>query len=1019
MQKYFKTSVFLLLAAVFLAVACKHTVNNTPLPVYTVSFDLNGGGGVTINAKKITKNEKVTKPTETPTRAHYVFQHWSKTKEGAAYDFSAPVTENFRLYAVWKKVAQYTVNFNLDGGEGKIAPQTIESGKTVVQPIDPPTRSGFTFKHWSTEAGGSIYDFKTPVTSNFTLYAVWKQNDPSTPAPKKFTVSFNLNGGDGTPPADQSIDKDGKVTQPADPLRNDYTFKYWSQTKDGTAYNFDTPVTNSFNLYAVWDVIRYTVTFNYQNGTPDKTEQVEKGNAVSQPTPAPVKDGFNFKYWSTEANGSTPYNFDTAVTGDLTLYAVWEAEIPKFTITVQSDNGSAAQTHRVKQGEKLPKLPNAKKKGTLFKHWSKTQNGTEVYNFDDPVTESFTLYAVYYEIPAGQKRIYDIQGTQHESLFKDQNLETVPGIVTAITYSAGVPTGFYLQDQDGDNNAVTSDGICVYCGQNNTLTELKVGDAVTVSGKVAEYSQRPYKAPKDYDPTTRLTVTQLMSEKSKIQIKSHDNARPNPIKLTPANMVKTVATGAIGSLDPDMEAIDFYESVEGMRVTVEKPKIVAEANYSTYYIAPYNADGFSYRGGMMKPKYDSEGRHVAAALIPLYTTSCFATKAEAGVVEPSATIGDSYEGDITGVMSYYNDIYTSTYQIVLTEKLPALHRGNIMPEESHIQFEENKLNVVSYNLKNFSAGNEYSASEFKKHGYNNDKERAAQFAKHFINGLKAPDIICLIEIQDDNGTKKLDVTSSEETLNLLIEKMGEVDNSKSYDKVWINPEYDVDGGASGANIRCAYLYRTDRVELVPDEDGISTTADASDTKAEIIAGGMKLKANPARIGIGEESFKKCRKSLVGHFKFKDGINDGKDFFMINNHFSSKRGDTMLWGAVQPPLRQSDAKRHQQAQIVKTFIDSILTARSDAMIVSVGDYNDFWFSETMNIMKGSNMKNAIESLPDNERYTFVYNACSQTLDNILVPNRPEVRISGADVLNVNSEFGGKLSDHDPVFVQLSW
>ena len=44
MQKYFKTSVFLLLAAVFLGVACKHTVTNDE-PVYTVSFDLNGGGG--------------------------------------------------------------------------------------------------------------------------------------------------------------------------------------------------------------------------------------------------------------------------------------------------------------------------------------------------------------------------------------------------------------------------------------------------------------------------------------------------------------------------------------------------------------------------------------------------------------------------------------------------------------------------------------------------------------------------------------------------------------------------------------------------------------------------------------------------------------------------------------------------------------------------------------------------------------------------------------------------------------
>ena len=739
----------------------------------------------------------------------------------------------------------------------------------------------------------------------------------------------------------------------------------------------------------------------------------------------PSRSGYDFKHWSKDQNGTTAYNFNDPVTGSFTLYAVWESSTPHYTITVKDGNGGTDKIYYVNQNDKLPKLPNAKKKNTLFKHWSKVEGGADAYNFDDTVTDDFTLHAVYYEIPAGQTRIYDIQGTNHVSSLKGQELETIPGIVTAITYSTetptGFPTGFYLQDQDGDNNYVTSDGIYVYCGKDNMLTELKVGDAVTVSGKVNEYleEKKNKKGNPIYDKTERLSTTQLMSEQSKIQIKSHDNSLPDPIKLTPDKMVKTVATGTLGSLEPDTEAIDFYESLEGMRVTVEKPRVVAEPNYNTYYIAPYNADGFSYRGGMMKPKYDSQDRHVAAPLLPLYTMGCFASKENAGIVAPSATIGDSYDGDITGVISYYNDKYTGSYQIILTEKLPELHRGNITPEESHIQFADDKLNVVSYNLKNFSIENKYDNYIFQKTGYHNDKERAEQFADHFINHLKAPDIICLIEIQDDNGTKKKGVISSEQTLQLLIDKMNAIDSSKLYDKVWINPADGVDGGAPGANIRCAYLYRTDRVELVPDDDSTPTDANESDTEAEIIGTGTntKLKANPARIGIGEAVFDHCRKSLVAHFKFKDDINNGKDFFMINNHLSSKRGDTMLWGANQPPVRQSDAKRHEQAKIVRKFIDTILAARSDAMIVSVGDYNDFWFSKTMEIMKGTDMKNAVEELPENQRYTFVYDRHSQTLDNIIVPKH--AIISGADVLNVNSEFGGKLSDHDPVFVQLSW
>ena len=65
-----------------------------------------------------------------------------------------------------------------------------------------------------------------------------------------------------------------------------------------------------------------------------------------------------------------------------------------------------------------------------------------------------------------------------------------------------------------------------------------------------------------------------------------------------------------------------------------------------------------------------------------------------------------------------------------------------------------------------------------------------------------------------------------------------------------------------------------------------------------------------------------------------------------------------------------------------------------------------------------MKNAIEKLAENERYTYVYDGHSQTLDNILVTNN--INIDYADVLHLNSELSPKvrLSDHDPVFVQLN-
>ena len=925
MKKYFKTSVFLLLVAVFLTVACKQNVGNDP--VYTVSFDLNGGGPA-LNEQKITKNGKVTKPAQNPTRTHYIFQHWSKTPDGEAYNFDTPVVDNFKLFAVWK-IQQYTVNFNLAGSTEGTAPdtQTIEDGKTVSKPTNP-TRSGYAFKHWSKEDGGAAYNFATPVTGSFTLFAVWEKDNPASPESETFTVTFNLDGGDGTAPDIQTIKKGNKVTKPTNPSRSGYTFKHWSKEAGGAAYNFDDPVTASFTLYAVWEQNApqppapeaFTVSFNLNGGegTPPAAQTIESGNKVTKPPADPTRTGYIFQYWAKEVTAAA-------------------------------------------------------------------------YNFDDPVTDSFTLYAVWEKI-----KIYTIQGTAHESPLKGQSVADVPGIVTGIHYSKKKADGFYMQDKDGDGNNVTSDAIYVYCGTAQFPAELKVKDEVTVTGTVTEHA---------FD-ATQLATTQInVAAKTDVSILSSDNELPAPVEITADKLEKPVFTGDLNVLSPEEEAIDYYESLEGMRVKITNPKVIAAPYKDTHYIAPVSANGFTPRGGLMYNSYHSTGR------VCVYPYACFANKADAHVANPEPTIGDSYNGDIVGVLGYS----FSNYRIEITEALPELTTGHIAPESSNIAFDATKLNIVSYNLENFSKAKGTKGHSSKK----TPEQRATAFADHFINQLKEPDIICLIEIQDDSADKDNNVVSAQQTLNLLINKIAAIGGAPTYKSVNIDPENNKDGGAPGANIRCCYLYRDDRIELVQDSDGDLNNSDFN-TAAAIEADGLKLTQNPARIGVGDAAFDSCRKSLVAHFKFLDSVNGGKDFFVINNHLTSKRGDGSIWGAQQPVVRASEVNRHKQAEAITAFINSVKAKRSDARIISVGDYNDFWFSETIDKVKNAGMKNAIEEeLSANERYTYVYDGHSQTLDNILVTNN--IAINYADVLHLNAEFSPKvrLSDHDPVFVQLSW
>ena len=116
--------------------------------------------------------------------------------------------------------------------------------------------------------------------------------------------------------------------------------------KTGITYSsFNIPVarigseTNSFvgqvddvMFYAngVTPTVKHQVTFNSMGGSAVEAVVVADGQTVAQPE-APVMEGYTFAGWYTDENCTTAYDFDTAVTADITLYAKWTANEPAFT----------------------------------------------------------------------------------------------------------------------------------------------------------------------------------------------------------------------------------------------------------------------------------------------------------------------------------------------------------------------------------------------------------------------------------------------------------------------------------------------------------------------------------------------------------------------------------------------------------------------------------------------------------------------------------------------------------------
>ncbi len=149
----------------------------------------------------------------------------------------------------------------------------------------------------------------------------------------EYTVSFEGNKADGSSFDVQTITQGECATNPGDAYMEGYTFLHWSLTENGAEYDFGTSVTGDITLYAVFEKIpvKYTVAFvgKDANGNNFNSQTVEEGNCATNPGDAYML-GYVFKHWSLEEDGAE-YNFSTHVTGDITLYAVYELEPAVYT----------------------------------------------------------------------------------------------------------------------------------------------------------------------------------------------------------------------------------------------------------------------------------------------------------------------------------------------------------------------------------------------------------------------------------------------------------------------------------------------------------------------------------------------------------------------------------------------------------------------------------------------------------------------------------------------------------------
>jgi len=590
----------------------------------------------------------------------------------------------------------------------------------------------------------------------------------------------------------------------------------------------------------------------------------------------------------------------------------------------------------------------------------------------------------------------------------------VEGVVTAIAAN-----GFYIQDATPDADIATSDGIFVFTSSAPAGT-ITVGETVRILGaRVDEFRAST--------ATNNLTVTQLNATVSgaAIQELGGDTAiEAVTIGLggrMPPNGV--IEDDGFTSFDPTTDAIDFWESLEGMKVELVGPTAISttaefrtrDPNNSANAEGPPNEEIWVQLDGSFDPAGQSRG---GAPLLGPGDGNPERIQVDDLVPSldlPNVSVGARF-GNITGVVGY--DF--QNYEVLVAEAPTVTTPSGLAEETTRLTAAERALTIATYNVRNLDAEVEDTSAAlanapggvaggdlYTRLGNSDDDVGSGKFAahaRHIAVNLAAPMIVALQEVQDNDGAEISSDVDAARTLQTLVDLIS-ANHGITYAFTYTNPPgSNLDGGQPNGNIRPAFLYRADMVTL------LDNTPEAETLVRRL------LDPNPGEAdGFAGDDFASSRKPIEARF-----LVEGSVVTVINNHLNSKIGDNALFGNVQPRVLLTEAQRLEQAQIINARVNELLAADPSANIIVTGDLNDFTWSNPLRALTGESTGNIVLTdlvdslLPPNERYSYNFQGSAQSLDHILASG--SLMQGGAprvDVVRVNSELATGASDHEPI------
>ena len=370
------------------------TINSSGITITNVG-DCSIGSSATGGVKEGTyyrDTQVVLTAKAAPTGYDFVGWYEGSNLVSTSLSFGVTLTANRTLVAKYK-IKSYTVNATSeDTNKGTVSPagQTVEHGANAIVLATP--KPAYNFAGWynGTTKVSSNASYTFAVTANISLTAKFTI--------KTFTTTTANSTGGTASVNKSSVEYGGSAIWTATPSTG-YNFSKWS---NGSTINPMTVsrITANTHITPVFVLKSYTVTWNPNGGTVDPTSTTKTHGSTlgTLPTPTRAADAqytYTFKGWFTATTGGTQISASTTVTGNVTYYAQWTANIRSYTATFNGNGGGTPSPSTITKtyGSELGTLPTCSRTGYTFLGWYTASSGGTKISSTTKITGTVTYYA--------------------------------------------------------------------------------------------------------------------------------------------------------------------------------------------------------------------------------------------------------------------------------------------------------------------------------------------------------------------------------------------------------------------------------------------------------------------------------------------------------------------------------------------------------------------------------------------------------------------------------------------------